>query len=111
MNKPESINRELAIETIQSITAKVLEAPDISAPTREIYQLATDHNVGALRIIPALPVRPIYRGSCEKKKSILGYTYYACSLCAAVFRMYEDDLPPAGMKYCPACGALMEVEE
>ena len=113
MNKPEYIERKLAIETIQSITAKVLEATDISAPTREIYQLATDHAVGALGIIPVSDVAAVRRGrwigfpECLKYPNAYSDDHIVCSVCEECFSILDNDAER--FDFCPHCGARMEI--
>lgn len=101
MAKSDLISREAAL--------RVVNAYDYRGLTLEDVKTVTDGCAKELSKLPAVDAEPVRHGRWIQSKHVS--TYYACSHCGRVHRVYVSCNKHILPNYCPDCGAKMDEEE
>ena len=95
--QPELISRRAAIDAA--------DIADYTGLSIEDVKKVTDEHI---RLMPS--IQPV-TGKWIEKDGYDGDTYYDCSVCGESWTTIDGTPWDNGMKYCPNCGAKMEVSE
>lgn len=80
-------------------------------PNAEIFnalKMAIRSEISALQSVDAAPV---VHGKWEYSENIYDESTWVCSICKKPWTLIDGTPQENGMKYCPGCGAKMDLEE
>lgn len=91
----------------------ILEYSADNPKKQTVWAMVISDMLRDLKKIPAADVQPVRRGEWEKIEEYGGWgdTYFRCSICGDEWDIDVGTPVENGMKYCPNCGARMDLKD
>lgn len=64
-----------------------------------------------ISVMPTVDAAPVKHGRWIEKEGFDGDYYYTCSICQCDWTTIDGTPTENNMRYCPECGAKMDLEE
>lgn len=87
------------------IDAEILMKKTILNPSHSPYITKRD-----VESMPTIDATPVKHGRWEYSENIYDESTWACSICKEPWTLIDGTPQENGMKYCPNCGAKMDLE-
>jgi len=95
---------------------RLIDVSEYSLKGAEIHWIEHDYNTinvhrKPLYEIPTVDAAPVKHGRWIEKEGFDGDSYYTCSACGCEWTTIDGTPAQNNMRYCPECGAMMDLEE